>query len=157
MSRYFATFGGDLWHTPGSVSTLTGNRENVVDTRICRAIQAWDCPKGYRRWEKAGLYKVYQVPAQRKAPKRCQKQPEAGSYDNGLAGAYISAQIACGYVLHPSNSAKCIFTFDVAILCRDPRLSAQRDIITAIDQFDQRVELHYIQACQISGRFRAQP
>lgn len=34
------------------------------------------------------------------------EQPEAGSYDNRLAGAYISARIACGYVLRSSYSNK---------------------------------------------------
>jgi len=33
------------------------------------------------------------------------KQPEAGSHDNRLSGAYISAQIACGYVLHSPKAS----------------------------------------------------
>ena len=39
------------------------------------------------------------------------KQPEAGSYDNRLVGAYISARIACGYVISSSYSAKMYFCF----------------------------------------------
>jgi hypothetical protein len=40
------------------------------------------------------------------------------------------------------------------MLCRDPRLPPQ--ITTAVDQSEERVELHYVQAGHISDWFKAQ-
>ena len=100
---------------------------------------------------------LYQVPAQRTAPRRCQSSRRRARTITGLL-SLISALGSHVVTLHVLPTVlKCIFTFGVAILCRDPRISAPIDTIGAVDQFDQRVELHHVQACQISGWFRVKP
>jgi hypothetical protein len=102
VTHYFATLGEILWCVAGSITMLMANRKNVVDMWILSSHPGLELTQELSEIEKS---RVASSTCSENVAKEVSKQPEAGSHDNRHAGAYISARIARGYVLHSSYSA----------------------------------------------------